>query len=75
MPILRNIRHETVSGRAAVSADFTIQDGREGCISVPVHAFEQYGEAAFMVEIEALERQARLHRYVAPEVDRYEELR
>ncbi len=74
MPSLRNFRQ--IQGRHGpeMVADFTIPDGRQGSVTVPLTTFEQHGERALQQEADAVARQARLHGYRAPQDDRYREL-
>lgn len=72
--ILRNLRQQQGQHGLEMAADFTIADGREGSVTVPLATFEQHGERALQDEAMAVERQARGHGYRQPEADRYREL-
>jgi hypothetical protein len=74
MPRLRNLRQ--VEGRHGpeMAADFTIADGRIGCVTVPLDEFNLHGERTLQQQADAAEREARIHGYRPPEHDRYAEL-
>lgn len=72
---LRNLRQHQGRHGPEMCADFTVADGREGSVCVPLREFEAHGEQALMAEAMACERQSRAHGYRAPEADRYGELR
>jgi hypothetical protein len=74
--ILRNLRAATTPDGPTMCADFTIADGRQGSVCVPLREFEAHGEA--ILEQAALFVARELRRrdsYRPPEADRFNEIR
>lgn len=75
MPVLRNIRPINRNGVDMIAADFTIADGRQGCVELPAAECGDHAEIMLQQEAEACEAQSVRHGYRAPGYDRFDELR
>lgn len=72
--ILRNIRHIQRQGVEMVAADFTIGDGRHGCVELPASECGPYTETMLQRAAMSVEAAAQRDGYRAPGADRCSEL-
>jgi hypothetical protein len=72
--ILRNLRRVDTPEGEAMTADFTIADGRTGSVSVLLSEFEAHGEAALEQVALACAAQHAMDGYIEPGRDRLNEL-
>lgn len=75
MPHLERVVQTVEHGQAVVKADFRLDDGRLGSVTVLAAEHAEFGDTILLQRAEAIEASLRPHKYRAPQIDRYRELR